>query len=126
VTDAGRNAFDGLDRVFHERARLSILTALSSRPEGLVFADLKEACGLTDGNLSRHLQCLRDAGVVELWKRAHGPGRPQTLCRVTPDGRKRFLVYLDALEEVVRAAAKASRKAVARPRADPRGGLAPA
>lgn len=28
-------AFSGLDRVFHERARLGIVTSLAGRPEGL-------------------------------------------------------------------------------------------
>ncbi|MBI3818667.1 MAG: transcriptional regulator [Planctomycetes bacterium] len=109
-TPRGENAnFEHLDRLFHERARLAILTALSSRPEGVVFNDLKEICNLTDGNLSRHLQSLRETRVVELWKRQSG-GRPQTLIKLTPSGRARFLQYLDALEEVVRSAIAASRR----------------
>jgi hypothetical protein len=31
---------------------------------------------------------------------------PQTLCRITPQGKRRFLEYLDVLEDVVAAAAK--------------------
>jgi hypothetical protein len=30
----GRFAYEGLDRVMHEKARLGILTSLSMRPEG--------------------------------------------------------------------------------------------
>ena len=37
---SGRFAYDGLDRVFHEKARLGILTSLVAHPRGLVFADL--------------------------------------------------------------------------------------
>ena len=47
----GRYAYDGLERVMHEKARLGILTSLAAKAEGLVFTDLKELCQLTDGNL---------------------------------------------------------------------------
>ena len=86
----GRFAYDGLERVFHEKARLGIMTSLVSQPRGVVFADLKELCHLTDGNLSRHLQVLNEAGFVEIWKGFH-KNRPQTLCRITDEGRRRFL-----------------------------------
>ena len=59
-----RFAYDGLDRVIHERARLSVLTSLIAHPKGLVFGNLKAMCGLTDGNLSRHLQVLERAGRI--------------------------------------------------------------
>ena len=58
---AGSFAYEGLDRVLHEKARLGILTALATRPDGILFAELKDLCALTDGNLSRHLQVLREA-----------------------------------------------------------------
>ena len=64
----GRFAYEGLDRVLHEKARLGIMTSLVTRPEGLLFSDLKRLCALTDGNLSRHLEVLREAGLVEVWK----------------------------------------------------------
>ena len=57
-----RFAYDGLDRVIHERARLGLLSSLSANPKGLRFADLKQLCALTDGNLSRHLQVLQGKG----------------------------------------------------------------
>jgi len=57
----GRFAYDGLDRVLHEKARLGILTSLVAHPEGLKFGELRGLCSLTDGNLSRHLDVLRDA-----------------------------------------------------------------
>lgn len=104
---SGRFAYEGLDRLLHERARLGILTTLATRPEGVPFCDLKELCSLTDGNLSRHLQVLHEAAVVELWKRSDGR-RPQTLCRLSREGRARFLSYLAVLEEVVRDAARAA------------------
>jgi DNA-binding MarR family transcriptional regulator len=104
-----RFAYEGLDRVLHERARLSILTSLATSPRGLTFNDLKQLCALTDGNLSRHLRVLEQAGVVEIVK-GHDRNRPQTLCRMTATGRKRFMEYLSTLEQVVRDAAEASKE----------------
>ena len=103
----GRFAYEGLDRVIHEKARLGVLTSLIAHPKGLVFADLKRLCGLTDGNLSRHLQVLQEAGLVEILK-GYEQNRPQTICRITPSGRRRFLNYLSVLEQVVRDAADAA------------------
>ena len=97
---SGRYAYDGLDRVMHEKARLGLLTSLAARPDGILFTDLKELCQLTDGNLSRHLTVLQEAGLVEIWKGFKGR-RPQTLCRLTDAGRKRFLEYVGVLESVV-------------------------
>jgi DNA-binding MarR family transcriptional regulator len=99
-------AYEGLDRVIHERARLSVLTSLVSHPKGLTFVDLKELCALTDGNLSRHLKVLEEAKLVEIVK-GHDGSRPQTVCRLTSSGRRRFLEYLTTLEQVVRDAAQA-------------------
>jgi DNA-binding MarR family transcriptional regulator len=104
----GRFAYDGLERVFHEKARLSILTSLVAHPRGLVFADLKELCALTDGNLSRHLQVLHEAGFIEINK-GFERNRPQTLCLLTPEGRRRFLEYINVLESVVADALAAAR-----------------
>ncbi len=96
----GRYAYEGLDRVLHEKARLSILISLSTRPDGLLFGEIKELCALTDGNLSRHLDVLRDAQLIELWK-GYRKRRPQTLVRLTKAGRQRFLKYLSELQKVL-------------------------
>jgi len=102
----GRFAYEGLDRILHEKARLGILTSLSTRPEGLLFGDLRRLCALTDGNLNRHLEVLQGAGLVEIWKRFEGR-RPQTLVRLSAEGRRRFLDYLGELEKVLKDARKA-------------------
>jgi DNA-binding transcriptional ArsR family regulator len=101
-------SYDGLDRVMHEKARLGLLTSLMAHPKGLPFGDLKQLCGLTDGNLSRHLQVLQEAGLVAIDKR-FASNRPLTTCRITPKGRQRFLEYLSVLERVVRDAAEAAK-----------------
>ena len=102
-------AFEGLDRIFHEKARLGILTSLAGHPKGLGFTELKELCGLTDGNLSRHIQVLEEAGLVSLTKGYEGK-RPHTRCRMTEAGRARFANYLAALEKVLKDAARATAK----------------
>src|SRR6201985_237192 len=99
-------AYDALDRVIHEKARLGVLTSLMVHPKGLAFGDLRQLCGLTDGNLSRHLQVLQEAGLVEVTKGYEG-NRPHTSCRLTKTGRRRFLEYLSVLEGLVRDASKA-------------------
>src|SRR6184192_1644219 len=90
---SGRFAYDGLERVIQEKARLGIVTSLATHPLGLLFNDLKELCSLTDGNLSRHLQILSEAGFVQIWK-GYKDNRPQTLCQLSHEGRKRFVEYL--------------------------------
>jgi DNA-binding MarR family transcriptional regulator len=107
--ERGRFSYDGLDRTLHEKARLGILTALATRREGLVFSDLKRLCALTDGNLSRHLEVLRQAGVVEVSK-AFENRRPQTLCRLTAEGSRRFRTYLRQLQQILRDATPAREK----------------
>jgi DNA-binding transcriptional ArsR family regulator len=120
--DAGQFAYEGLDRVIHERARLGVLTSLVAHPKGLAFGDLRRMCQLTDGNLSRHLQVLTEAGLVEASK-SFEQNRPQTFCRITPEGRARYLDYLSVLEQVVRDAAAAVKADSAAPGL---AGLAPA
>lgn len=107
--EPGRFAYDGLDRVIHEKARLSILSSLASHADGLVFSDLKTLCALTDGNLSRQITQLQEAGLVEVWKGYKG-NRPQTLVRLSTEGRKRFMGYIEVLEGLVSDAASVGRR----------------
>jgi DNA-binding HxlR family transcriptional regulator len=109
-----RFAYDGLDRIIHEKARLGILTSLIAHPKGLRFNDLKQLCALTDGNLSRHLEVLEEAGLVAIAK-SFEKNRPKTVCKITPVGRKRYMQYLDVLEQVVRDAAAAAASAEPNP-----------
>jgi DNA-binding MarR family transcriptional regulator len=105
--DSGQYAFDGLDRALHEKARLGILSSLIANPQGLLFTELKTLCDLTDGNLSRHMQVLEDAALIEVWKGSHA-NRPQTLVRLTSTGRTRFMAYIGLLEQIVNDAVEAS------------------
>ena len=105
-------AYDGLDRLFHERGRLAVCSCLIANPAGMSFKSLQDACALTDGNLNRHLHALAEDGIVTL-QRTRGDGRPTTTVRITKDGKGRFLAYIDELEAVVRAvdASEPQRKA---------------
>jgi len=120
----GRYSYEGLERVIHEKARLGILTSLMSHPAGLTFADLKELCGLTDGNLNRHLHALEEAQLVRTWK-SNRHKRPQTLCQLTEEGKDRFVAYIASLEQVV-ADAAASLKAQSNRQRGVRKGFLPA
>ncbi len=100
-------SYEGLDRVIHEKARLGILTSLIAYPKGLSFAELKHLCGLTDGNLSRHLQVLQDASLVKVQK-TFRDNKPHTSCKITAAGKKRFLDYISVLEKVVHDASEYS------------------
>ncbi len=122
---SGSFAYEGLDRLIHERARLAILSSLAAHESGLTFNDLKDLCALTDGNLSRQLQVLQEAGFVEVWKGFKNK-RPQTLCRLTAEGRKRFVEYINTLESVVSDAMSAAEEESPSPRSPEADGFAPA
>ena len=107
--DKAPYAYEGLDRTIHEKARLGILTSLMAHPRGLAFNDLAGLCNLTNGNLSRHLQVLGEAGLVTMEKGYQG-NRPHTQVILTGAGRQRFLDYLGVLEQVLKDAERAAGK----------------
>lgn len=100
------NPYSGLKRIFHEPNRLAIISALCSAESGLSFKDLKDECSLTDGNLSRHLKALDEAGIIIIEKTFVGT-KPRTTVLLTDKGRDSFVDYLKALEEVLVKAADA-------------------
>lgn len=104
------DGIDRLSRVFHEPRRLAIMSVLcAAAPTGLSFSDLRAQCGLTDGNLNRHLKTLEEAGAITRQRSKRGAGRrPCTRLQVTRPGHQHFLDYLQALEEVLQQANKAA------------------
>ena len=98
--NAFKQLFEELDPLLHERGRLAIVSALAAAPR-LTFTELREAVGMTDGNLSVHLQKLEEKGYLTIDKQFVGR-RPQTSCQLTRDGRQAFSNYLDHLEAIVR------------------------
>src|SRR5207248_4580487 len=88
-----------LDPLLHERGRLAIVSVLAATPR-LTFTELRDALGMTDGNLSVHLQKLEEKGYILIDKQFVGR-RPQTSCQLSKAGRKAFTRYLDHLEAIV-------------------------
>ena len=119
----GRFAYDALNRTIHERARLGIMASLAAHAGGLLFPDLRRLCDLTDGNLSRHLQVLQEAKLVDVVKEGQGRAS-QSRCKLTRRGREELAAYVTALERVV-ADAAAARQAVEAVTPKPRGNLRP-
>lgn len=95
-----------LERLFHEPNRMAILSNLCAATGPMSFTDLKTASGLTDGNLSRHLKALQDAGIVRVKKTFVGV-KPRTTVTLTEKGLKRFDEYLVALSDVLKRAQQA-------------------
>lgn len=95
-----------LERLFHEPNRMAILSTLCAATGPMSFNDLKSASGLTDGNLSRHLKALQEAGIVRVKKTFVGV-KPRTTVALTEKGLKRFDEYLVALSEVLKRAQQA-------------------
>lgn len=95
-----------LEKSIHEPARLGLITCLCAQPDGLGFQDLKMECGLTDGNLSRHLKVMQEAGLVMIHKAGRGR-TSRTKVTLTPTGRTAFLSYLHSLEKVLHVAVEA-------------------
>ena len=80
-----------LDRIIHEPGRMMIVALLAAVKE-CDFLYLLRETELNKGNLSSHLAKLADAGYVEIEKTYRGKV-PQTLLRLTPQGREAFDVY---------------------------------
>lgn len=88
-----------LDETIHQRVRLGILAVLSETAE-CSFSALRDQLELTDGNLSRHLRVLEDAGYVEVRKTFEGR-RPRTWLRLTRPGRRALRHELDTMAKLV-------------------------
>jgi DNA-binding transcriptional ArsR family regulator len=97
--NALKHLVDGLDPLLHERGRLAIVSVLAA-VDRLTFTELRDQLGMTDGNLSVHLQKLEEKGYVAIDKQFVGR-RPQTTSRLTRAGRQAFTRYLDHLETLV-------------------------
>lgn len=88
-----------LDEVVHQRVRLGVLAILSEAAE-CTFITVRDTLELTDGNLSRHIRVLEDAGLVEVRKGYEGR-RPCTWLSLTRQGHKALRAEIGALEKLV-------------------------
>jgi DNA-binding MarR family transcriptional regulator len=88
-----------LDPTIHQPARLGILT-VAAETKRIDFVSLRDLLGLTDGNLSRHLATLEQAGYITIEK-AFEDRKPRTWIAATKAGRKALAAELAALREIV-------------------------
>ena len=98
------NPFDhnDIDDVIHGRLRLGVMAYLSAVSPA-VFGELRDKVGATDGNLSTHLKKLEEAGYVRQEKRFVGK-KPQTRVYLTDTGRKAWIIWIQRMEAIMRAA----------------------
>ncbi|MBS3822053.1 MAG: ArsR family transcriptional regulator [Planctomycetes bacterium] len=66
----------------------------------LDFNELKAQLGLTDGNLSRHLSHLENAGYVKISKGFKGK-KPRTTVAISAKGQRALAQYLQALQNII-------------------------
>ncbi len=88
----------GLDRLVHEPARLSILTALSVCRKA-DFMYLLRLTGQSRGNLSTHISKLETGGLVRVEKTFVGR-KPKTMLALTPKGRRTIQTHWQSLDEL--------------------------
>jgi len=94
----------GLDRLVHEPARLSILTALSAC-KSADFLFLQRLTSLSKGNLSSHLGKLEEGGLVLIEKSFEGK-IPKTTIALSADGRRQLEHHWNDLERIRKEATK--------------------
>lgn len=67
--NSSNNPYENIKQIFHEPNRLAIMSSLcAAETEGMTFNELKKECSLTDGNLSRHLNTLKNINVIKVKK----------------------------------------------------------
>lgn len=84
-----------IDRTIHEPARLLLLIYLFS-VESADFTFLKRQTGMTQGNLSSHLNKLESVGYI-LTEKSFRDKRPLTLIRISDAGRVAFTSYVKGM-----------------------------
>ncbi len=84
------------DPVIHAPTRLQIAALLSAVSDA-EFATVREATGVSDSVLSKHLKQMEEAGYVRLHK-ATLDGRVRTRLSMTGAGRKAFAAHVRALQ----------------------------
>ena len=90
---------NGLNDVVHQRHRLGILT-IAAESKRVEFGYLREALDLTNGNLSRHITVLNEAGLLDIEKGYEGK-RPRTWVSITETGREALAAEISALRALV-------------------------
>ena len=91
-----------LNKIIHERARLLILTYLTSnQKKEISFNELQENLKFTSGNLSIQLKKLKEAGYLTI-KKTFKDNKPYTTVSVTPLGLKALNSYIEEMEGIIK------------------------
>lgn len=88
------------DNIFFEKTRLSLMTILYQE-EGCSFNMLKNRMKLSDGALYTHLEKLIQKRFIRKKKEIAGKS-VSTVYYVTPRGKKKYLEYIDFIEELLK------------------------
>lgn len=88
-----------LNPVIHGKLRLALLSLLVG-VEQAEFTWLRTKTGSTDGNLGAQLLKLEEAGYVSVEKKFL-MRKPQTIYRITNDGREALAEYVQALKQLL-------------------------
>ncbi len=80
-------------------ARLKLLTMLTAVSEA-EFATIRDALGVSDSVLSKHISALEDVGYVRRRKGVHR-GRRTTWVALTPHGRTALSAHVAALRLLI-------------------------
>ncbi len=88
-----------LNPVIHGKLRLALLSLLSTVEEA-EFTWLRGKTGATDGNLGAQLLKLEEAGYVAVEKK-FVQRKPQTIYRMTQEGRRALTDYVQALKQLL-------------------------
>lgn len=88
-----------LNPVIHGKLRLALLSLLAGVEEA-EFTWLRQKTGATDGNLGAQLLKLEEAGYVTVEKK-FVQRKPQSLYRMTEDGRRALTEYVQALRQLL-------------------------
>jgi len=88
-----------IDRLIHEPARFQVM-ALLYVIDSADFTFIMNQLGLTWGNLSAHITKLEDGGYLAVEKGFKGK-RPQTMLKLTKEGRKAFQAYRQSMRRML-------------------------
>ena len=85
-----------LNPIIHGKLRLALLSLLAG-VEQAEFTWLRSKTGSTDGNLGAQLLKLEEAGYVAVEKK-FVMRKPQSIYRITEDGRQALAEYVQAIK----------------------------
>ncbi|MBJ7359467.1 transcriptional regulator [Nocardioides sp.] len=91
----------GIDPLIHPPARLQLMTMLTAVSE-VEFVTLREALGVSDSVLSKHVSALARAGYVAMRKGVLD-GRRTTWVKLTKSGGRALRAHTSALRALIEA-----------------------